>query len=643
MQSAIHHFAGGDVGALMNVSGAAVLKSSRNQAAAQKFLAFLVSKPAQEMISKLDITFEYPLVAGVAANPILKPMSELQPPSLTLKQIGDDRDAAKLSARGRPDLMSQVVGLNVAERALGRAPHARANVSGRAPAALIGAALFAAALVLLPILVTIVQATSLSARGRGRSALASAGWPVARSTRSAWLSPPPRPAPSSERRRRGSSSGRIFQAGRSGAFSPSRPWRFRRSSRATPGSPSATGCRTSWGRCWWSTCAYYPLVYLPVAAALRGLDPALEETARSLGHGAWGCFFRVVAPQLRPALYGGVLLVALDTLIEFGAFALLRFRTFTTELYAQYRTGLDGPESSLLALVLIALCLVCVVAELNVRGRARYARVGAGARRVAAPARLGLTRWPALLALRGADRRDAWRAARHDRLLAHATCRGRDVAGRAVSAASLQRDICFGRYGFAGAAAAVVLAAPLGYLATRYPSRVSVILERIAYLAQGVPGIVVALAFISLTVQIIRPLYQSAALLVVAYAILFLPFALVSVRSALAQVQLELEEAARSLGLGWFAVTVRVLAPLAGPGIGAGAAMVFVFVVTELTATLLLAPIGTRTLATEVWANTSTLAFAAAAPFAAMMLMISLASTWLLAHRFGAAAFSGQA
>jgi iron(III) transport system substrate-binding protein len=96
IQSAIHHFAGGDVGGLMNVSGAAVLKSSRNQAAAQKFLGFLVSKPAQDMISKLDITFEYPLAAGVAANPILKPMGELQPPSLTIKQIGDDREAAQL-------------------------------------------------------------------------------------------------------------------------------------------------------------------------------------------------------------------------------------------------------------------------------------------------------------------------------------------------------------------------------------------------------------------------------------------------------------------------------------------------------------------------------------------------------------------
>ncbi len=80
----------------MNVSGAAALKSSRNPAAAQKFLAFLVSKPAQELVSKLNITFEYPLAAGVAANPMLKPASELQPPSLTLKQIGDDRDAAAL-------------------------------------------------------------------------------------------------------------------------------------------------------------------------------------------------------------------------------------------------------------------------------------------------------------------------------------------------------------------------------------------------------------------------------------------------------------------------------------------------------------------------------------------------------------------
>ena len=167
------------------------------------------------------------------------------------------------------------------------------------------------------------------------------------------------------------------------------------------------------------------------------------------------------------------------------------------------------------------------------------------------------------------------------------------------------------------------------------------LVERAAYLAQGVPGIVVALALISLTVQWVGPLYQSPALLVLAYAILFLPLALVSVRATLAQIPRGLEEAGRSLGYNGPSIAWRVVAPLAANGFGAGAAIVFIFVSTELTATLLLSPIGTRTLATEVWANTSAVAFAAAAPFAALMLCLSFAVTWLFANRLSRAAFAG--
>ncbi|MGA7198147.1 ABC transporter permease subunit, partial [Roseiarcus sp.] len=180
-----------------------------------------------------------------------------------------------------------------------------------------------------------------------------------------------------------------------------------------------------------------------------------------------------------------------------------------------------------------------------------------------------------------------------------------------------------------------------GYLVTRYRGWRITLLERAAYLAQGTPAIVVALALVSLTVHALRPLYQSATALIIAYAILFLPLALVSVRAVLMQTETRLEEAGRSLGLGWMSVAVRVTLPLAGPGLGAAAALAFVSVVTELTATLILAPIGTQTLATEVWADTSTLAFAAAAPYAAVMVAISLASTWLLAQRFGASAVFG--
>ncbi|POA98719.1 iron ABC transporter permease, partial [Chromobacterium sinusclupearum] len=92
-----------------------------------------------------------------------------------------------------------------------------------------------------------------------------------------------------------------------------------------------------WGAWLVLTTAYTPLVYLPVSAVLRNMDPALEETARSLGLSPWACFRRVTLPQLKPALLGGMLLVALSTLSEFGAFMLLHFHTFTTEIYAEYR------------------------------------------------------------------------------------------------------------------------------------------------------------------------------------------------------------------------------------------------------------------------------------------------------------------
>ncbi len=126
------------------------------------------------------------------------------------------------------------------------------------------------------------------------------------------------------------------------------------------------------------TTAYYPFVYLPVAASLRGMDPALEETARALGQNFWAVLWRVVLPQLRPALLGGMLLVALNSLVEFGAFALLRFRTFTTAIYGAYRTGFSGSEPALLAMVLLLLCILCLTAEALVRGTSRYGRLARG-------------------------------------------------------------------------------------------------------------------------------------------------------------------------------------------------------------------------------------------------------------------------
>jgi iron(III) transport system permease protein len=396
-----------------------------------------------------------------------------------------------------------------------------------------------------------------------------------------------------------------------------------------------------WGALLVITCAYTPFVFLPVSAALRGLDPALEETARTLGHGPWRCFVRVVLPQLRPALLGGMLLVALNTLVEFGAFTLLRFRTFTTELYAEYRTGTDGAESALVACVLIALCLVCLTLELRVRSTSRYGRVARFAGRRPPRAPLGLWRAPALGFLAALN--VAALAVPIGMVLFWLTQRNAaavtTVAATVTSVmAALGQSLLLG---VAGAAVTIVLGFPLAILAARYNGSVITVLERMAWLAQGVPGIVVALALVTLTLDVLPGLYQTTLLLVLAYAVLFLPLALVSMRAALMQAQPRIEDVGRTLGLGWAAVTWRLTLPIAGPGLGAAAALVFVSVVTELTATLLLSPAGTETLATQVWADTSTLAFAAAAPYGALMVACSLGSTWIMARRFGRAAFVG--
>ncbi|MDR3470161.1 MAG: iron ABC transporter permease [Devosia sp.] len=388
-------------------------------------------------------------------------------------------------------------------------------------------------------------------------------------------------------------------------------------------------------------CSYFPLVYLPVAAALRGLDPALEETASALGVAGPRAFFRVVLPQLRPALFGGMLLVALDTLVEFGAFSLLRFRTFTTEIYAEYKLGFNGAQASLLALVLIALCLAILALEAWVTGSGRYAKIGKGVRRqrrmthdrrrflylggslVLVAATIGVPLGMIVV----------WLARHNSAAISPAAASPELLLSSTLASTGLA---------LGGAALTVVLAAPVAFLAARYRGPAVMLIERTTYLAQGVPGIVTALALIAITVRGLRPLYQTPVLLVTAYAILFLPLAVVSMRATFAQLQPSLEDAARSLGLARASVLVRLLIPLAAPGIGSAAALVFVAISTELTATLLLAPIGVRTLATQIWADTSTLAFAAAAPYAALMTGLSLVSTLLMTRQFGRIAASAR-
>ncbi len=292
-----------------------------------------------------------------------------------------------------------------------------------------------------------------------------------------------------------------------------------------------------------------------------------------------------------------------------------------------YRDTFTGAGDTMLAGVLVLLCLALLLAELRLRGRRGYARTGGGAARPVRPVALrGLTA-PALAALA---------ALVVLALVVPLASLGYWMAAGAST--GLDRSALFATTGTtlglaaAAAVAATAMALPTGWLAVRARGRVATLLERSTYLGSAVPGIVVALALVTLSIRATPWLYQTVPVLLAAYAILFLPRAIVTVRAAVEQSPPVYDDVAASLGASAPARLARVTLPLLAPGIGAGAALVFLAVVTELTATLLLAPTGTTTLATAFWSASSALEYGAAAPYAVVMVLLSAPATVLLSR-----------
>ncbi len=373
-----------------------------------------------------------------------------------------------------------------------------------------------------------------------------------------------------------------------------------------------------------SVAAYFPFVYIPVMATLRRLDPAVEESARALGLGPAAVLWRVVLPQLRLPILGGALLVAMHLLAEYGAFAYIQFDTFTTAIYDQFQSTFASAAASMMAGVLVLCCLLLLVGEAGIRGRRRYSRLGPGVARPARPARLGwwgVPVWVAVLAVLGATLGvPGWSITRW-------LISGGNAAWTSDLTSTLLTTLA---YGVVGGVITVVAALPIAWLAVRHPGRWVRVLEGSTFVAAAIPGIVVGLAFVSYAIRYAQPLYQTAPLLVAAYAVLFLPRAVVTLRAGIAQAPPSLEEAARSLGASAPAAFVRVALRLIAPTVGASIALSFLGIAGELTATLLLAPTGTRTLATEFWALSGEIDYAGAAPYALLLVVLSMPMTYLL-------------
>ncbi|TVR96390.1 MAG: iron ABC transporter permease [Rhodospirillales bacterium] len=361
----------------------------------------------------------------------------------------------------------------------------------------------------------------------------------------------------------------------------------------------------------------FPYLFLNLRAALSGMDRSLEETARSLGHGPWAVLSRVTMPHLVPALLAGWLVIGLYTLGDFGAVALMRYEVFSYAIYTQYAGAFDRIYAAWLSLMLIALTLCFVLAEPLLFGRRRYARVGTGTARPLPKVRLGPCRWLAYgfvaavflasiglpVAILAYWLNLAWPPT------------GLDQLGPVFLRSALA----------AGPAAlgAAVVALPIAYLCVRYPSGLSRMIERAAYLGYAIPPLTLALAMVFFSLRSAPWLYQTLTLLIATYIISFLALALGPIRAALLQARPSLEEAARSLGYSSFGAFVWIVLPLVRRGALTGMILVFVIAMKELPITFLLAPTGYTTLAVTVFSRTSEAMLAEAAPFAAAIVLFS--------------------
>ena len=380
-----------------------------------------------------------------------------------------------------------------------------------------------------------------------------------------------------------------------------------------------------WGAVLVSILAYFPFLYLPVAAQLRRLDPALEETAASLGKSPAQIFFRVILPQLRLAICGGSLLIGLHLLAEYGLYVLMRFDTFATAIVDQFQSVFNGPAANLLGGVLVLLCFALLGFESFIRGDARYARVGTGAARAASRWSLGKWTLPAQLLLTAVVMLSVG-------VPIYTLTRWLVLGGAAIWEFTNILP-ALGQTFFlslAGAGLAIAAALPAAWLSVRAPTRLARLLEASHYYVGALPGVIVALALVTITVRVALPLYQTMATLLLAYLLMFLPRAMVGLRASIAQAPVELERAAQSLGKPPLVAVWQTTVRLAAPGAFAAGALVALGIANELTGTLMLAPNGVRTLATRFWAYTAELNFSAAAPYALLMVVVSLPLVLLL-------------
>jgi iron(III) transport system permease protein len=345
---------------------------------------------------------------------------------------------------------------------------------------------------------------------------------------------------------------------------------------------------------------YFPFILMNLIVALRAIDGAMEEAALNLGAKGWRLFSRVVFPLALPGYLAGAALVFIKVFDDLGTPLVLgQTNMLAPQAYLRItQVGLEDPLGYVISVIMIAFSILALWLSIRVMKGKDYSTLQKGG---AGIARRRLSRAEALLAysvivlvllvvlsphlgllLLSFARIWSFSVLPDDYTLANYATVFADSTGMITNTLL-----------YCGLAATidVVIGVAIAYLIlrTRIPARQW--LDFTASAAIAVPGIVLAIGYLR-TFQSFEiggvPITQTWLLIMLAYSVRRLPYALRSCMAALQQVNLSLEEAAEMLGASKWRSVRRIVIPLMAGGILAGFVSSFITAAVELSATILL-------------------------------------------------------
>ena len=404
----------------------------------------------------------------------------------------------------------------------------------------------------------------------------------------------------------------------------------------------------------------YAIPYFLAYGALQSVDPSMEESARMLGARRWTMLTRITLPLIAPAITGGALLAAINSIALFGPQAFLGLPAQIVYLPTRIYGALGAypprfADASALSIVLVLVTVIGLFVQRRYLGRRSFVTVGGRGARPAHHA-LGALRWPVALVvlvvvglssvaplavLVAAAFSKVWTDAItvHNLTLANFSAA---LVDNQIAARGIVNSF---KLATAAATLAVLIGLAIAYLDVRTRMRGRRLLDYLAILPLGLPGTVLAVALLQAFIRFPVAIYGTVWILLIAYVVRSMPIAVRGANSALRQVDASLEEAARVAGASWLTAIRRVLLPIMRSNLMLAWLLVFIPALGELSATILLYTNGTETISVAIFrlSDLGQLEVVAALStvLIAVILLATLVTQWLAGR--GRSAISAEA